>query len=544
MSKLIDSFTPNLLMIALKNLGRHKTKTLLTMTAIAVGIFIYIWEDAWFLGINLDSKRNLVNYESGAAKIYSKAYFNKKNELPLYESFSNSAPIIKKLEEKGYNAAPHAVFLGTLISQEQELPFKILGIDPEKEKRVFPYYKFIEPPNQLAKEDFENNILAKMSNSQDLNYMNDNYLFNNSDNLYHLKVINFENNSNALKIQAQITQLESRAGIKNIDQKISRLKTKYKLLIKKQERNRLDKIRNQLNKVNYNNFIKNGSFEALIGIRGARDLNVSVGDDVRLYTIIDLKDEFGAVRQVHQLISLKIAGIVNSPNPKNIGNIIYVPLDILQDERGILLNGKVSEICIRKKGAKEYELPGKDESPEYISAQLGTTLTGDLILVDWKEEAKEYLAKASQDIAGLNRMIFLLFILVVFGIVNTMLMAVYERTKEIGMMRSLGMKDFDILKLFLYEAGLIGLIGSLIGVILGILINIPMVKYGFDFSAAIEQFNRVDFGYRVVGIFKSAWNWRTIILSGILATVISGFSALIPAYKAIKMNIVDTLRFE
>ena len=59
----------NLLSIAFKNLSRHRVKTTLTVVAIAVGIALYIWMDAWLLGMNLDSKRNLINYETGSTKI-------------------------------------------------------------------------------------------------------------------------------------------------------------------------------------------------------------------------------------------------------------------------------------------------------------------------------------------------------------------------------------------------------------------------------------------------------------------------------------------
>jgi ABC-type lipoprotein release transport system permease subunit len=429
----------NFLILAFRNLSRHKVKTILTVTAIAVGMTLYIWFDAWLLGMNLDSRRNLVNFETGAAKIYSKAYFNKKDELPLYEAFDNYQPIIDKLEQNGFNAAPHAVFAGSLKSETQELPFIFIGIDPEKEIKLFRYNKYLE------------------KNSE---------------------------------------------------------------------------------------FVQNSKFNTIIGVKGAKDLNVNIGDDVTLYTVIDMKDEYGKIKHVYQVINLKVIGLVNSPNPKTNGNIAYLPLDILQDELGILLNGRVTEICIRRINAKDHELPGKKESPEVIKKALGSLLRDDLTVVSWLEDAKDYLAVALQDKVSTYIFISLLFVLSVFGIANTMLMAVYERTKEIGMLRALGMKDIDVIRLFLYEAGLIGLIGSLFGIFLGILLNIYMVKYGIDYTEILEQANMKDVGYRVVGIYKSAWNWNTIMISGIIAPILSALIAFIPARKAVKMNIVNTLRFE
>ncbi|MHB9296460.1 hypothetical protein PilKf_02227 [Pillotina sp. SPG140] len=139
--------------------------------------------------------------------------------------------------------------------------------------------------------------------------------------------------------------------------------------------------------------------------------------------------------------------------------------------------------------------------------------------------------------------IFLLFVLSFLGIANTMLMAILERTKEIGMMRALGMTEGQLILTYSIESGLIGLIGSLIGVAIGCALNIPMVKYGIDFSALIEQMEG-DFGYRITGLFRSAWNIPVIIGSGIAATMLSAIVAYIPSRRAVSLPITESLRFE
>ena len=428
----------NLLSIAFRNIGRHKVKTILTSTAIAIGIALYIWMDAWLLGMNLDSKRNLINYETGSVKIYSKDYFEKKDELPMYENFKNYKPIIDKLDKAGYNAAPHFVFTGSLLSQEQELPFIFVGIDPEKEKKVLNYYNFVEKGS----------------------------------------------------------------------------------------------------------FVENGQFKTLLGVKGAKDLNITIGNSIRASITIDIKDELGKIRHVNQLIELTVGGIVNSPNPKTNGYIAYLPLDVLQDEKGLMLDGKITEICIRKKGVELHQLPKKDESSENITKILGSTLPSNLVAVGWKKDAKDYLAMSAGDKISTYITVGILFILAIVGIANTMLMAIFERTKEIGMMRAIGMKGSDIMRLFIFEAGFIGLIGSIFGVAFGLLLDYWIIYYGIDYTNVIEQANMQDFGYRIVGIFKGAWNFHTIIASPIVATLVAGITAILPAIKAVKMSIVDALRFE
>ena len=423
--------------LALRNLGRHKVKTIITSLAVAIGVLAYIFMDAWLLGMNIDSKRNLINYETGSTKIYAKAYFDKKDELPMYENFNNYQEIIKKLNDNGFNATPNFLFGGSLLSPKQEVPFLFVGIDPALEKKVLGYDKFVKEGS----------------------------------------------------------------------------------------------------------FVENGQFKILIGERGAENLGVKVGDAVRLSTVIDKKDETGKVKHINQLIELIVGGIVNSPNPKTNGNIGYLPLDILQDEMGLLLEGSITQICIRKAGVSDSALPDNSESISKVKKILGDTLRPELIIVDWAKDAKDYIAASNQDNVSNRVMLIFLFIIVFMGIANTMLMAVIERTKEIGMLRSMGLLDHSVVILFLIEAGLIGFIGSSIGNIIAIPINYFMVTYGIDYSEMAKEMNG-NFGYRITSIFRSAWNFHTMIGSIIISTIMSGFMAYLPALKAIKMSVVETLRFE
>lgn len=430
----------NLLVLAIKNLSRHRMKTVFTVIAVTVAVMLFIFSDSLLLGMDLDSQRNLVNFETGSAKIYSKFYFEKKDELPLYESFGNYQRLLANLEQAGYNGAPHAVFVGSLMSVDQELPFMFVGIEPELETKVFNYHKYLEGEEST--------------------------------------------------------------------------------------------------------FLKNGKFDVILGVKGARDLNVKVGDKVRCAVTIDMKDENGRVRYAHQLIDLSVRGIVNSPNPKTNGNIAYLPLDILQDEMGIMLEGQITEICIRKVGASDTGLPDDDEDPGIITAKLPEDLPGDLILVGWQEDAKDFLAISRTKNFGNKLILSILLLLSVIGITNTMLMAVFERTKEIGMLRAQGMKDSQVFKLIIFEAGAIGFLGTVIGLILGAGITYLGVEYGLDYTDMIEQMNVDDFGYRVLGIFKGAWNPITMIICFFAGPIVSMIAAFWPALRATKLNIVECLRFE
>ncbi|HOJ64410.1 MAG TPA: FtsX-like permease family protein [Spirochaetota bacterium] len=427
-----------LLNLAFKNLSRHKTKTIITSTAIAIGVWLYIFIDAWLSGIQIDSKRNLINFEIGSVKIYKKEYFEKKDEIPMYESFKNYEKIIERLDKEGYNASPRIKFTGSLLSKEIELPFLFIGVNPELEKRVFKTHEFIEKGT----------------------------------------------------------------------------------------------------------FVEDNLFGIVLGIKGAKDLGVDIGDTVKLSTVIDKKDENNKIKHIYQVMELRVIGIINSTNSIINGKIAYLPLSILQDEMGLMLEGHITEICIRKKDANFTELPKNSEKAKFIENKIKDLLPGDLILVDWDKDAKDYISVSSGDAILSYITIALLLTLAVIGIANTMLMAVTERTKEIGMLKALGTKDSEISLLYFMEAGLIGFIGAFAGIILGIITNLYMVNIGIDYTEFFEKSNMENIGYRVIGIFKSIWNWDKIVLSGIFSTLIASLTAYFPVKRALKINIVDALRFE
>jgi ABC-type lipoprotein release transport system permease subunit len=240
-----------------------------------------------------------------------------------------------------------------------------------------------------------------------------------------------------------------------------------------------------------------------------------------------------------------VVGVVNSPDPQ-VNAMAFIPLDVLQDEAGLMLNGAVTELLIRKQNPDDAAIPGESESAPVITAALEREmgiLPEELGVFPWKAYVQDYIAASTGDAISTRIMLLILFILALLGIANTVLLAILERTKEIGMMRSLGMTDGELIMLMTFESGFIGVIGSIVGIIIGCLINIPMVKYGIDFSSMTEAMNG-DIGYRVMGALRSAWDVPVIIGSGIAATLLSACMAYIPTRRALKLPVAESLRFE
>ncbi|MDR2177649.1 MAG: ABC transporter permease, partial [Treponema sp.] len=140
--------------LALRNLARHKVKTILTCAAIMVSVAVYIFMDSWLAGMSLESRRNIINYEMGAAKLQTKLYFDKKDELPGYETFTGWEDYAAVLDEAGYHAAPRYAFSGTLYSLTGSAPLVINACDPAAEERTLAYTDYIELGRYIKNGEF------------------------------------------------------------------------------------------------------------------------------------------------------------------------------------------------------------------------------------------------------------------------------------------------------------------------------------------------------------------------------------------------------
>lgn len=115
------------------------------------------------------------------------------------------------------------------------------------------------------------------------------------------------------------------------------------------------------------------------------------------------------------------------------------------------------------------------------------------------------------------------------GIVNTLTMNVMERTQEIGMLRAIGMTRGQVIKMVLSEAGLMGVIGGLVGLVFGILLS----KIFLTGMTAMSGY-KLDFIIPLGGVLTSL----------IVALVVSQIAAIQPARKAARTNVLEAIRYE
>jgi len=108
------------------------------------------------------------------------------------------------------------------------------------------------------------------------------------------------------------------------------------------------------------------------------------------------------------------------------------------------------------------------------------------------------------------------------GVANTMFMAVLERTREIGVMKALGADNLTIMKIFIIESALIGLVGGAIGIAISVSLSFILAYFGMPSKVTLEL----------------------VLFAGIFSLLVGIFSGYFPARRAAQLEAVEALRYE
>ncbi len=120
------------------------------------------------------------------------------------------------------------------------------------------------------------------------------------------------------------------------------------------------------------------------------------------------------------------------------------------------------------------------------------------------------------------------------GIVNTLVMAILERRREIGVLKALGAADTDVRQLFFFEAGVMGFLGGILGVLFGWLLG-RALTFGTNVYLHRQNLNPIEL---------SSVPWWLVLSALAFAVLVSLAAGLYPASRAAKLNPVDALRYE
>jgi lipoprotein-releasing system permease protein len=178
-----------------------------------------------------------------------------------------------------------------------------------------------------------------------------------------------------------------------------------------------------------------------------------------------------------------------------------------------------------------------------VGSELAVTLSGGELVRDWTRQNRTWFAAVQLE----KRMMFIILTLIVavaaFNLISTLVMTVQDKRADIAILRTLGASPSSIMKIFVVQGALVGVIGTVSGLLLGLL-----VAFNIDVIVPfLEQVFRASFLPRDVYLISqmpSDPQWADIMPVGLISLVLAFAATLYPSWRASRVNPAEALRYE
>lgn len=271
-----------------------------------------------------------------------------------------------------------------------------------------------------------------------------------------------------------------------------------------------------------------GEFRVVLGGELARMLGVRVGDVVTLIAPTGQVTPAGVVPRLKQM---QVAGTFDS------GHYEY-------DATLVLLHHEDAQRIFRLEGPTGIRLKLRDlHQARTVAQDLANSLSGDLRIRDWTQQNRTWFAAVQLE----KRMMFIILTLIVavaaFNLVSTLVMTVQDKRADIAILRTLGASPRSIMGIFVVQGAMVGVIGTLAGLLLGlgIALNIDVIV------PAIERLLSASFlpkDIYLISRMPSDPQSADIVPVGVISLVLAFVATLYPSWRASRVNPAEALRYE
>ncbi len=277
------------------------------------------------------------------------------------------------------------------------------------------------------------------------------------------------------------------------------------------------------------NELRNGEFAIVLGSDLARALGVQLGEKIMLITP---QGQITPAGMMPRLKQFRVAGIFEIGMAPYDDSLALINIDDAQ--KLFRLGDAVTGISAKLKNI--------DLAPR-VAAEIQSGLPDELYANDWTHQNSNYFRAVQME----KKMMFIILSLIVavaaFNIVSTLVMAVTDKQADIAILRTLGSSPQSIMKIFIVQGLVIGLVGTLLGSLGGIALAlnldvvVPFIEHVFG-----VQFLAKDIYY--ISELPSDLHYDEVIWVASMSFLISILATLYPSYRASKTQPAEALRYE
>ncbi|MCX6259931.1 MAG: FtsX-like permease family protein [Bacteroidia bacterium] len=471
--------------IAWKNVWRNKTRSLIVITAVTIGVFAGVFTIAAMNSSIVQRIDAAVNEELSHIQVNNKDF---RSSADIQNVIADYPSLISVLEATPgvINTTGRIVIKGIASTASKSTGVEITGIDVEREKKMFTLSKKLIPGTGsfFGSETKFNTVFIGEKLAKELNIIR-----------YTLT-------------QETFSKLEEEDIPPSVIIKLGSLRDQ-KYPTDKKFSKAVENLISPSEKKKFSLKIKEAAWSYREGSK-------------IILSFLDMNNnQTGA--------AFRVSGIYRTNNDMFESLSVFVPMNELRELTG-MKEGTYHRVIARL---------GNNDLTDEVTPGLRESLSG-LEVLSWKEIQPDLamLADMMQQIYGIFMAIILAAL--AFGIVNTMLMAVLERTREIGMLAAIGMNRRKIFSMIMLESVFLSIVGGIMGMAVSGIVIAATAKNGINlvkYSEGMEAFGYTAHLFPTIDVQFFITTTILIVLTGIL-------SSIYPARKALKLNPVEAIRGE
>lgn len=262
------------------------------------------------------------------------------------------------------------------------------------------------------------------------------------------------------------------------------------------------------------------AYETILGKGLAKQLKAKINDEV----VVISQAADGSIAND----KYKIVGILDSGDELGDRMAFYLPLPAAQEL--MVMEGRIHEIAVT--------LDHLDDVPavnEWLSQEIGKLDPG-LAVEPWQVFARSFYMAMKADKEGMWISLVIVVLVVAVGVLNTVLMSVLERRREYGVLKAVGTKPGQIVKMVLMEVNILAVICIVLGIGAGLFINYMASVYGYTLPEPIS------YGGMSFSTMRAEINLRSFYIPTITVFLVATLVSLFPAIKAAHTDPARSMR--
>jgi len=276
------------------------------------------------------------------------------------------------------------------------------------------------------------------------------------------------------------------------------------------------------------NDLRPGEFNIVLGLELARSMQARVGDRI---TLIAPQGQVTPAGVIPRLKQFTVAGIFEAGHFEFDSSLAFMHLE---DAEKMFRLSAPSGLRLR--------IADMQQAPQ-VAQDLSRILTGDVLIRDWSQQNRNWFAAVQTE----KRMMFIILTLIIavaaFNLVSTLVMTVTDKQADIAILRTLGASPKSIMKIFMIQGAMVGLLGTAIGVGLGVLValNIDVIVPFIERMLGVQFLSKDIY---LISSLPSDLRWPDVWTIGGVAVILAFLATLYPSWRAAGVRPAEALRYE